>query len=61
MAIAGCMHSRMQWASRYKEDMWVGLDRLEFQTGAEHFAMGLRSALAGRGLNTAYQTSAQVW
>ena len=58
MSIVGCMGSWMESASRYTGDILVGLDRLEAQTGAEHYAKGWRSALAGRELNTACQTSA---
>lgn len=58
MTIACCMHSRMRWVSRNTEDTWIGLDRQEFQTPVDHFAKELRSAFAGRSLNTAYQSSA---
>jgi hypothetical protein len=51
----------MEWAFPYMEDIWVGLDRLEFQTGSEHSAKGLRSEWADRELNTAYQTSAAIF
>ena len=59
MTFGCCMHSDSQWVSPYREGTLIVLDHLESHTPAVQIAMGLYSAVAGRPLNMAYQTSAQ--
>ena len=58
MTIGCCMHSGMQWVSRYRGCNGIDLGHRDLQTPAGQFAMGSCSAVDGKTRNVAYQPPA---